>query len=337
MAIPSGVLAASLTAEAAPAAVSPALLVSTVRAATAFASGMMAGASAAGMVSAGVVSLAEGVSSTMFLAKWKIVGGAALVGMLTLGVGAVGARQLVVEEPRAEEPADEPSEVMIARLKVEAAESALRVRRLEGELKSARAELEAARSQASVGPPGLARIDNAGVGSQDGPKAITYLETQDSVVSYQPKGTRLPAYSVAKGEWASYEVPRGVEVVPVTGSGVVAVTIIGDEIRQLAAFSPSAGSWVPIDLKEPARGRITPIVHSGMAVYPIGRRVYAFSAATRSWDVVELPEGSKPMPSVSLDRATVKHEDHLYLFSVHTGKWTDFDARTGEVVMPGSK
>jgi RNA polymerase sigma factor (sigma-70 family) len=112
VAVPSGVFAAVLTAEGASAAVSPVLLSSTVKAATAFAGGMAA-ATAAGMVSAGVASLAEGVSKTMILSKLKIVGGLALAGMLTLGVGAVAAYQVGSkgQDAKAEKPAKEKAKM----------------------------------------------------------------------------------------------------------------------------------------------------------------------------------------------------------------------------------
>ena len=106
--VSSGVFATVITTEGASAAVSPVLLISTVKAATASAGGL-AGATAAGAVSAGVATLAEGVVKTMIISKLKIVGGAALAGMLTLGVGGVAAYQVGSKVgPGMQEPRSRP-------------------------------------------------------------------------------------------------------------------------------------------------------------------------------------------------------------------------------------
>ena len=118
---------------------------------------------------------------------------------------------------------------------------------------------------------------------------------------------------------------------PVASQGVVALSVAGDPIEQIATFLPTAGRWFPIDLKEPAKGQVSPVVVNNQAVYTIGRRVYAFSGPMEKWDVVELPEGARPAPIVYPNRATVEHDGHIYVFSVKTGKWTDFDAGSGQV------
>jgi hypothetical protein len=117
----------------------------------------------------------------------------------------------------------------------------------------------------------------------------------------------------------------------------VALVVRGEEIGQIATFVPKAGQWYPIDLKEPGHGEVSPIVGASQAVYAIGRHVYAFSVPTRSWDVLELPEGANPTPIMFANRTTVEHEDHVYIFSVKTGKWADFDAKAGKPAEPGAK
>ena len=52
---------------------------------------------------------------------------------------------------------------------------------------------------------------------------------------------------------------------------------------------------------------------------------------------LELPEGANPTPVVFTNRITVEHADHLHIFSVKTGKWTDFDANLGRVIGPGAE
>jgi hypothetical protein len=65
-----------------------------------------------------------------------------------------------------------------------------------------------------------------------------------------------------------------------------------------------------------------------LAAYGLGRRVYAFSAGARRWDVLELPEGAEAIPVVGPLSITVENGPHLYVFSGKTGKWTDIDTRS---------
>ena len=179
--------------------------------------------------------------------------------------------------------------------------------------------------------------NNGGRGTGTGSKNLATLQSDECVIVQSPEGDKISGYSTSAGEWASYAIPQGVRVVPVLTSGVVALYAKGDQVGQVAAFAPASGKWYPIDLKEPASKDATPIVGPNQAVYTIGRRVYAFSAATESWDVLELPEGAKPLAVVYPSRAAVEHGDHIYIFSVKTGKWADFDAKAGRTAVPAAK
>ncbi len=176
-----------------------------------------------------------------------------------------------------------------------------------------------------------------GLGRGFGGESLAQIQGNDFVIVHKPGSAKVSAYSSTTGEWTSYEASKGMDVVPIAGPGVVALMGVGDEIRQIAAFVPGEGRWFPIDLKEQAAGKAVPIVGPGQAAYAIGRRVYAFSGPAKSWDVLELPEGANPTPIVFTTRITVEHADHLHIFSIKTGKWTDFDASKGRVVGPGAE
>ncbi len=159
------------------------------------------------------------------------------------------------------------------------------------------------------------------------------------IIVQEPDGTKLDAYSTETSQWSAYEIPKGTTVVPVYSAGVVALFVKGDEIRQLATFVPKAGQWFPIDLKEPPQNAVAvnPIVGTSQAAYAIGRRVYAFSVLTKSWDVLELPEGTNPTPIVYNTMTTVDYDDRVAIFSVKTGKWTDLDFKAGQVELLRAK
>jgi RNA polymerase sigma factor (sigma-70 family) len=168
-------------------------------------------------------------------------------------------------------------------------------------------------------------------------RALAALQMEDYVIFHKPKSDKVAGYSTETGEWASYDVPPGSTVVPIASQGVAALNVVGDAIGQLATFAPKTGKWYPIDLKEPVKGHATPVVSQQLAVYPVGRYVYAFSSPALAWDVLELKEGAKPAPVVWTNRATVESGDHLYIFSVKTGKWTDFDATSSPAAVREAK
>ena len=70
----------------------------------------------------------------------------------------------------------------------------------------------------------------------------------------------------------------------------------------------------------------------GLAVYAVGRHVYAFSAAAKRWGVLELAEGSRPNPILGLGNAYIKVEDgsHLHIFSLKTGRWSSLDTKADQ-------
>jgi RNA polymerase sigma factor (sigma-70 family) len=358
VAVPSGIFGAVLTAQAAEAAVSPSLLVSTVTAATAFAGGL-AGVSAAGMVSASVASLAESVCTTMILTKLKILGALALASMLTLGLGTVAAYQVggPGQQPKVEKaekvgkPADEVTEASLKDLKAQVEQAQAELARLAGEFKKAQARVRAAQVRLEAQMPTGMDAQLRSMGGMGGrsdigggvnklmayqQSSLATIQADDYVIVHKPLSDKVVAYSTATGAWTSYEVPQDVEVLPVSGPGIVALRATG-EVRQIAVFAPSLGRWFPIDLKEPIRGKAIPIVGPGQVFYAIGRRVYAFSVTVGRWGVLELPEGAKPEPVLFPSRTTVEHDNHIYIFSVKTGLWTDFDTKARRSVVPAEK
>jgi hypothetical protein len=103
--------------------------------------------------------------------------------------------------------------------------------------------------------------------------------------------------------------------------------LTGDRITQVAAFDPKTAEWYTQTLREPAQGQVQPVVGSGLAVYAVGHRVYAFSPTSHKWGVLELKEGSQPTPILYSKFATVTDGDRMYLFSPKTAQWTEIVAK----------
>ncbi len=175
----------------------------------------------------------------------------------------------------------------------------------------------------------LGSVSGQGAMMAEGSGIATY-KTDQFVIVHKPKSDKVAAYSNETGEWTSYQVPQALDVSPIFSRTLVALYFKGDSINQIATYIPQLGQWYPIDLKEPAKGNATPIVNTNLAVYALGRRVYGFSTAAHGWDILELPEGAKPGVVTTSNTATVEHGDTVYLFNASRGKWTSFNAKTGE-------
>lgn len=164
---------------------------------------------------------------------------------------------------------------------------------------------------------------NGGGTARKGP---IYLSSGECTVVLKPELKKVAAYSNEIGEWSTFDVPAGVKATPLISSNLAALGFEGQDLTKLAVYLPATGKWYPTELKAPYQGKALPIVSTGMACYTLGRRVYAFSAAAAHWDVLELPEGAEPKPTVSPKQIFVQNGDHFYIFSAKTGKWSDFDA-----------
>jgi hypothetical protein len=122
--------------------------------------------------------------------------------------------------------------------------------------------------------------------------------------------------------------PGALQIHPVSGPGVTALSVTGSEIRRLAAMPSTGSRWSTVELREPFSGRATPILAQGLAVYAIGRHVYAYSSAHDTWDVADLPEPAVGRVIVQAGLASTLIHNHLFRFDGASGKWHDFDLAT---------
>jgi RNA polymerase sigma factor (sigma-70 family) len=169
-------------------------------------------------------------------------------------------------------------------------------------------------------------------------KPARYLMGSGIVLMTSPEGDKATAYSIETGETKSIRLFDAKEpkhtVIPVMGLGIAAYYLEGPKINRIVAYSADDGTWYPQNLKEPVE-KAQPLISNKLLAYGLGRRIYAFSAVAKRWDILELPEGSNPQPSVGFDLVTYEQDDHLYIFSAKTGKWADLDTSGKEDVKKG--
>jgi RNA polymerase sigma factor (sigma-70 family) len=184
------------------------------------------------------------------------------------------------------------------------------------------------RGSAGAGLGGWSDVHGANpAAAKDQPR---YVQTNQLIVVASPEGDAVTAYSTETGKSKSLrltdagDLKHGVD--PILSDGLAALCLKGPGITRIAAFSKYDGNWYAQDLREPAE-EATPIVGATMAAYPIGRRVYSFSALAKRWDVLELPPGAVATVTLGSDAIVSPHGSHLYVFSSKTGTWEDIDMR----------
>ena len=121
------------------------------------------------------------------------------------------------------------------------------------------------------------------------------------------------------------------QVTPIIGNVIIALLVAGPQVTQIAVFHRGDMSWYPLELREGVASA-TPNVGQFIAYYKSSRYVYAFSAITRTWGVLEMREGAQlgartTFESNTEDPLVVEADGHIYSFLPTTGTWDDVDTR----------
>jgi hypothetical protein len=167
---------------------------------------------------------------------------------------------------------------------------------------------------------GVPNDPNAPISMNWGRLMIVMSPERDKLVSFNPVTKEASSFSTA-----GTKVAGSSQLVPIMGADVVAVMVKAPQITRIAAARQADGIWHVQDLREPVSGQATPIVGSSVAVYKLGRYLYAFSSLKGKWGVLKLPEGVDGLPSVSAHAARVEAGGHIYTFSVESAEWSDLD------------
>ncbi len=296
-ALSASALATLLAQESASAGMPAGLIESTLQAATRLAAGS---ALTAGIVSAEVTALTGEVLKVMLLSKLKTITAALLMGV---GLTVVGTSLAGQEKPS--QPANGGSD--------------------------SRKESTTQKGK-DVVIPELPGVQNNAFGG--GPNEPSYVRNGNLFFVTSPQGDKFSIYNSATNKASTVRLPGSkespLEVVPVMGPGnLVALHLSGPKLTRLCVFSRADGKWYAQDLKEPAAAKLSPAVGRSVAGYAQGRTIYAFSAETKRWSILELPLEAPANPSMLLhmDSIVVEYDGHIYEFSGKTGEWKHTDLR----------
>jgi RNA polymerase sigma factor (sigma-70 family) len=174
---------------------------------------------------------------------------------------------------------------------------------------------------------------------------------QDQVLIVASSGraqTRLAGYVIDRGQWVTQDLGETVSNRNVSGSsrpfaGLMALQLSSPGLRQLAVLDTKRCRWFVQDLRQPAEEwTAVPYTAAGMALYALGRYLYAFSAEAGRWDVLtlerELPtigQGSafpkcvvdpNFAPIMGTGSIAVSESGRLHVFLAKTGRWQTIDS-----------
>jgi RNA polymerase sigma factor (sigma-70 family) len=203
--------------------------------------------------------------------------------------------------------------------------------------------------------PGSANVGGMGAqpGSEPAPGGSTakYFTLGQGIliVVASQNGDRVAAYNTVTRNRSFLRLrPAGdgeVWVHPVSGGELTALASNRSQLDRKAPVTTRIAAlchmdtreperWYPLELREPVE-TAQPVVMNGIAVYVLGRYVYAFSASRRSWDVLELPArpqgeagGMAPTLNAGAEPLSIRDGNHLYLYSKLSGKWRDVNFDT---------
>jgi hypothetical protein len=174
--------------------------------------------------------------------------------------------------------------------------------------------------------------ENVGLPAPDqNARAPRYFRQGSTIIVISQVGDRVTLYNLDTKKSRSLELSGSkdapLQVTPIVGENLVALMLKGPKVTRIAIADTATGTWHSQDLRKPIDGEAMPIVAAGVAVYTIGRNIYAYGAESQRWDVVELPEGVRAGPVVGPGSVTLEDHGHIYSFTGNTGKWSHIDVR----------
>ncbi len=115
------------------------------------------------------------------------------------------------------------------------------------------------------------------------------------ITSNGPGAAQLAAYDLDHDRWATQDLREGIKGGSISlllqdkPAALVAPHFQGSPLTQLTVFDLKHFRWSVQDLIEPRdEGRANPMAQGDVAIYVLGRNIYAYSAEAGRWDVLNL-------------------------------------------------
>ena len=132
----------------------------------------------------------------------------------------------------------------------------------------------------------------------------------------------VTVFMTSRGLFAQEIGPANRSVVADGGGALIVAS--SQSGKTLYGYSVFTGTWEGVNVINPDKVPVEPVVGGGVAYAVVGSRVYAFSAARGHWEVLELQGVAKPRLFVG-DRIRVDVGTRIHVFSGPAGKWSSID------------
>jgi RNA polymerase sigma factor (sigma-70 family) len=163
---------------------------------------------------------------------------------------------------------------------------------------------------------------------------VAHIEwNQTMIVAMGPRAAQLAAYDAGRDRWAIQDLrgeAGGIKMIALSqnSSQVRPCNFSGPRLTQVAVFDVGRFKWSVQELDEPwEEGYAGPHVQGPVAVYILGRHLYAYSQKADRWDTLKLAQPitfSNVMPqpwSIDNDVVAVSQNGRLHVFAASTGRW----------------
>lgn len=126
-------------------------------------------------------------------------------------------------------------------------------------------------------------------------------------------------------------ISAGRSIPIVYGSNVAA--ILSPEGDRIWAYSAKYGKWQlqDIDLAGTPKETVAPILSSDLVALQTKMHVYAFSARTGQWNVLDPPQDAAVSLQVHSEWVSAEYGDTIALFSATKGRWSALNWKSGKV------
>ncbi len=191
------------------------------------------------------------------------------------------------------------------------------------------------------------------------PSGPIYQQLGGYVFVISRHGEQISLFDTSTGQARTVRLggtpDQPVAISPVMAPGkLIALLLVGDSINRNAVYDIQEGRWYPVDLDEPYKGQLSPLMSESIVAYRFGSSARAYSGRAHRWGSIrtqnkrdEAPDqalasdlggggGLGGMPSgfggsrgmvVNGDKAVLPREGGFDFFSAETGEWHRIDLK----------
>ncbi len=175
--------------------------------------------------------------------------------------------------------------------------------------------------------------------------SVSFHAENVTIVANGEGVVHLANYNLKTDQWALQDIRGGTEGrVDVLGNdgpqgqmSLLPCVFRGSGFTQLAILDFERSSWTVQNLLEPSDEPLMPSVQEKLAMYVVGRHVYAYSSDAGRWGTLELEE--RLLPARAVHRSdhspvwtqegmfAVSQHGHLHIFNAKLGRWQSINPK----------